>query len=78
MPTDWMREAHECHAMHFDLVPFEFVGVRDWAIVFLIDGTEVTNGPGGFSSAEIVANPKACVDPDVVRLRTKFGGRILA
>jgi hypothetical protein len=46
--------------------------------VFIIDGAEVVNGPGGFSSAEIVANPKACVDPDVVRLRTKFGGRILA
>ena len=43
-----------------------------------IDGAEVVNGPGGFSSSEIVANPKACVDPDVVRLRTKFGGRVLA
>jgi hypothetical protein len=79
MPTDWMREAHECHALHFDLVPWLMAYMDDnGSPVFLIDGTEVTNGPGGFSSSEIVANPGACVDPDVVRLRTKFGGRILA
>jgi hypothetical protein len=45
--------------------------------VFVIDGAEVVNGPGGFSSAEIVANPKACVDPTLVQLRRKFDAKVV-
>jgi CRISPR/Cas system-associated exonuclease Cas4 (RecB family) len=79
MPTDWMREAHDCHALHFDLVPWLMAYMdNSGAPVFIIDGAEVVNGPGGFSSSEIVANPQACVDPTIVQLRRKFGGRILA
>jgi CRISPR/Cas system-associated exonuclease Cas4 (RecB family) len=74
IPTDWQREAHDCHALHCDLVPWPVAYDASGDAVHTIDGVEVR----GFSSAEIVANPKACVDPDVVRLRTKFGGRILA
>jgi hypothetical protein len=78
MPTDWTREAHECHALHFDLVPWLMAYMDDnGAPVFIIDGTEVTNGPGGFSSAEIVANPKACVDPTLVQLRRKFDAKVV-
>jgi hypothetical protein len=51
--------------------------VRDWAIVFRIDGAEVVNGPGGFSSSEIVANPGACVDPTLVQLRRKFDAKVV-
>jgi hypothetical protein len=74
IPTDWQREAHECHALHCDLVPWPVAYDASGDAVHTIDGVEVR----GFSSAEIVANPQACVDPDVVRLRTKFGGRVLA
>lgn len=73
IPTDWQREAHDCHALHCDLVPWPVAYDASGDAVHTIDGVEVR----GFSSAEIVANPKACVDPDVVRLRTKFGGRVL-
>jgi CRISPR/Cas system-associated exonuclease Cas4 (RecB family) len=73
IPTDWQREAHDCHALHCDLVPWPVAYDASGDAVHTIDGVEVR----GFSSAEIVANPKACVDPGVVRLRTKFGGRVL-
>jgi hypothetical protein len=77
MPTDWMREAHECHSLHFDLVPWAFRRVEEGDPVFAIDGIEVANGPSGFASTELVANPKACVDPMFVQLRRKFGGRVV-
>lgn len=73
IPTDWQREAHECHALHCDLAPWPIGYDENGAAVHTIDGTEVR----GFSSAEVIANPKACVDPNVVRLREKFSGRVL-
>ena len=81
IPTDWQREAHDCHALHFDLVPFEVAGVESvedgLKPTFIIDGVRIVNGEGAFLSTEIVANPKACATESVVRLREKFGGRIL-
>ena len=78
IPLDWQREPHDCHSMHFDLVPWEMTRVaQNMDVVFLVEGREVQNGLEGFKSTEIVANPKACTDPDIVLLRTKFGGRIL-
>jgi CRISPR/Cas system-associated exonuclease Cas4 (RecB family) len=74
IPTDWQREAHDCHALHEHLAPWPITYDDAGDAVHVIDGVEVR----GFASTEIVANPRACVDPDVVRLRTKFGGRILA
>lgn len=73
IPTDWQRGAHECHALHADLIPFPVQYEADGSATYRIDNTEVR----GFTSTEIVANPKACVDPNVVRLREKFSGRVL-
>jgi CRISPR/Cas system-associated exonuclease Cas4 (RecB family) len=73
MPDDWMREAHDCHALHCDLVPWPVAYAEGGDAVHTIEGHEVR----GFASTEIVANPKACIDPPLVALRTKFGGRIL-
>jgi CRISPR/Cas system-associated exonuclease Cas4 (RecB family) len=73
MPTDWMREAHDCHALHCDLVPWPVAYADSGDAVHTIDGVEVR----GFASTEIVANPKACVDPTLVQLRRKFGGKVV-
>jgi hypothetical protein len=73
MPTDWMREAHDCHALHEHLAPWPITYDDAGDAVHVIDGDEVR----GFASTEIVANPKACVDPTLVALRTKFGGRVV-
>lgn len=77
MPTDWMREAHECHSLHFHLVPWPFLRMECGDPVFDVDGNEVANGPSGFASTELIANPKACVDPTLVQLRRKFGGKVV-
>ena len=73
MPEGWMREAHDCHALHEHLVPWPVSYAEGGDAVHTIDGCEVR----GIASAEIVANPKACIDANAVRLREKFSGRIL-
>jgi hypothetical protein len=73
MPTDWMREAHDCHALHEHLAPWPITYDDAGDAVHVIDGTEVR----GFASTELVANPKACVDPTLVQLRRKFGGKVV-
>jgi len=73
MPTDWMREAHDCHALHEHLAPWSITYDDAGDAVHVIDGTEVR----GFASTELVANPKACVDPTLVQLRRKFGGKVV-
>jgi hypothetical protein len=73
MPTDWMREAHECHALHEHLAPWPIAYDEDGDAVHTIDGIEVR----GFASTELIANPKACVDPTLVQLRRKFDARVV-
>ena len=73
MPTDWMREAHDCHALHEHLAPWPITYDEAGDAVHVIDGVEVR----GFASTELVANPKACIDPPLVALRTKFGGKVV-
>jgi hypothetical protein len=73
MPTDWMREAHDCHALHEHLAPWPIAYDEAGDAVHTIDGVEVR----GFASTELIANPKACVDPTLVALRTKFGGKVV-
>jgi hypothetical protein len=54
-------------------VPWPVAYAESGDAAHTIDGVEVR----GFASTEIVANPKACVDPTLVALRAKFGGRIV-
>ena len=53
----------------------------DWVAVYEIDGKPVANGQPCatvFSSKEIIANPRACADPDdfIKELRNEFGAFI--
>ena len=73
MPTDWMREAHECHALHEHLAPWPITYDDAGDAVHTIDGVEAR----GFASTELIANPKACVDPTLVQLRRKFDAKVV-
>ena len=73
MPTDWMREAHECHALHEHLAPWPIAYDESGDAVYTIDGVEAR----GFATAEVIANPKACVDPTLVQLRRKFNAKVV-
>lgn len=73
IPLDWQREAHECHALHEHLAPWPIAYDESGDAVHTIDGTEVR----GFSSSEVIANPKACVDPTLVQLRRKFDAKVI-
>lgn len=73
MPTDWMREAHECHALHEHLAPWPIAYDENGDAVHTIDGVEAR----GFATAEVIANPKACVDPTLVQLRRKFDAKVV-
>lgn len=77
LPLEWQREAHDCHAIHSDLISHPVSYNDDLSATVSIDGTSINNGPEGFSSAEILTNPKACIDPTLVAIRAKFGGRIV-
>lgn len=61
IPEDFQREGCDDHVLHPDLVPWEFEGSDDGLhVTWLIDGRKVLNGPDGYKSREIVANPSAC------------------
>jgi hypothetical protein len=82
IPVEFQRTGCECHVLHPDLVPWPVQAGRDeWTAVYLIDGKAVANGEPDatvFASSEILANPKACANPDafVRAVRDEMGGRI--
>jgi hypothetical protein len=77
IPEDWQRGAHECHVLHYDLVPWNVLTTEDGDAVFGVDGVNVRNGSGGVHSTELVANPAACRDASVQELRKRFGARVV-
>jgi hypothetical protein len=74
IPVDYQRTGCDDHALHPDLVPWEidFDSSSDWEPVYLINEKPVINGPSGYLSSEIVANPEICAeDNDFVNLIKK-------
>lgn len=60
IPEEFQREGCDDNVLHPDLVPWEFEGSDDGLhVTWLIDGRKVLNGPNGYKSREIVANPAA-------------------
>ena len=60
IPEDFQHEGCDDHVIHPDLVPWEFEGSDDGLhVTWLIDDRRVLNGPNGYKSREIVANPAA-------------------
>ena len=73
IPTDFQHEGCNDHVLHPDLVPWEMSGSEDGlSVVWTINGRHVVNGPGGYKSREIVANPEACGDPFVEAAKASF------
>lgn len=61
IPENFQREGCDDHVLHPDLVPWEMEGSDDGLhVTWQIDGRKVLNGPDGYRSREIVANPLAC------------------
>lgn len=78
IPYEHQLKGCQSHVLHPDLVPWQTKETEDGKEVFyIIDGVEVLNGPNGFSSSEILANPKACTDKNVADIRQKFNGKVI-
>ena len=70
------------HVLHPDLVPWQMLDSDfEWSAKYLIDGDEVINGFDGFSSAELIANPRACAkiksDSVASDLMKTFNARVI-
>ena len=82
IPIDFQHQACGSHVLHPDLVKYKMLETDiDWVAVYEIDGKPVANGQPCatvFSSKEIIANPRACADPDdfIKELRNEFGAFI--
>ena len=75
MPTDFQHTGCDDHVLHPDLVPWEMEGSEDGlSVVWTINGRRVINGPGGYKSSEIVANPGACGSEWVEAAKAAFPG----
>jgi len=82
IPLDYQREGCNGHVLHPDLVPWQMMGPADGDncdAMFEINGKQVRNGAGGYSSREILANPDLCAEdvPFINTLRSEMGGRII-
>lgn len=77
IPVDAQHDGCDDHVLHPDLVPWQMKDGDDNNAVYVVDGKEITNGPDGYKSRELVANPSACADPEVATLREMFNGEIV-
>ena len=70
IPEDFQREGCDDHVLHPDLVPWEFEGSDDGLhVTWLIDGKRILNGPNGYKSREIVANPAAVGSEQIKQIK---------
>lgn len=75
IPEDHQHDGCDNHIIHPDLVPWSFEGSDDGShVTWDIDGVKVLNGPNGYKSREIVANPAACGSKDIEMIKSAFPG----
>ena len=75
IPEDYQHSGCDSHVIHPDLVPWTFDGSEDGLhVTWDIDGVKILNGPDGYKSREIVANPKACGSSQVEDVKVIFPG----
>lgn len=75
IPEDHQYEGCDSHLIHPDLVPWSFEGSEDGShVIWSINGVKVLNGPNGYKSREILANPAACGSTDVEAVKAAFPG----
>lgn len=71
------NQHHGCdhHVIHPDLVPWEFEGSDDGLhVTWTIGDRKILNGPDGYKSREILANPAACGESMVEAAKFEFPG----
>lgn len=75
IPEDFQHEGCDDHVIHPDLVPWPMTPSEDGlSVTWDIDERQVVNGPGGYTSKEILTNPEACETPFVQTVRAAFPG----
>ena len=75
IPLDNQYEGCDSHLLHPDLVPWPLEGTEDGLhVTWMIEGKPVLNGPDGYKSREIVANPAACGMDVVEKAKGIFPG----
>ncbi len=75
IPVQHQHDGCDHHLIHPDLVPWEFEGSEDGLhVTWTIDGRQILNGPDGYKSREIVANPAACGTDQVEAVKGIFPG----
>ena len=75
IPEDFQHEGCDDHVIHPDLVPWPMTLSEDGlSVTWDINGRQVVNGSGGYTSKEIVTNPEACETPFVKTVREAFPG----
>jgi len=63
IPEDFQHEGCDDHIIHPDLVPWDMIPSEDGlSVMWKIGDRVIENGPGGYKSREILANPSACED----------------
>jgi hypothetical protein len=62
--------------LHPDLVPYQTKDHTEAEPIYIINGKEIINGPSGYSSKEILANPNALGDPMIDTIRNTFDGEV--
>ena len=83
IPLDAQRQGAQCPAHVFipTLLPWTAVDANEqdgWIEYEKPDGARVKNGPGGYSSQEIKANPALCGDVVVNELKQVFDAEVVA
>ena len=66
IPYDAQLTGCDSHVFHPEMVPYEFKPYEkdEWQAIYIINNKPVINGPSGYYSTEIAANPNACAEPD--------------
>jgi hypothetical protein len=76
IPVDYQYEGCASHVLHPDLVPYQTKDHTEAEPIYIINGKEIINGPSGYSSKEILANPNALGDPMIDTIRNTFNGEV--
>lgn len=75
VPAEAQEAGCDEHVIHPDLVPWPMEGSEDGhSVAWTIGGRRVVNGPGGYKSREILANPEACGGATAEAIRNAFPG----
>jgi hypothetical protein len=73
IPVEFQHQGCDDHVIHPDTVPWAMEGSEDGlSATFDIGGRKIVNGPGGYKSSEIIANPAACGSEVVEEVKKLF------